>query len=116
MDTSNALIEENAAAPVETRPAALLRGTARGLEIVVDARASTADIAGAVVKRLDEAPGFFRGSNVRIRVEDGPLPSGALARLDELAGKYELRIVEVGAMSKKAAEPDADAVPQPSLA
>lgn len=117
MDTSNALIEETALpSAVETRPAALLRGTARGLEIVVDASASTADIVAAVTKRLDEAPGFFRGSNVRIRVEDGPLPSGALARLDEIAGKYELRIVEVGAMPKKLAERDADAAPQPSLA
>jgi septum site-determining protein MinC len=117
MDTSNALSDETAVVPVETRPAALLRGTARGLEIVVDAGASTADIAAAIVKRLDEAPGFFRGSNVRIRVEDGPLPSGALARLDELAGKYELRIVEVGAMQKtKVVERDVDAAPQPSLA
>lgn len=113
MDTSNAVIEEQAAVPVETRPAALLRGTARGLEIVVDAAASTADIAAAIVKRLDEAPGFFRGSDVRIRVEDGPLPSGALARLDELAGKYELRIVEVGAMQKPK---PVEAAPQPSLA
>jgi septum site-determining protein MinC len=117
MDTSNALIEDAAAVPVETRPAALLRGTARGLEIVVDAGASTADILAAIVKRLDEAPGFFRGSNVRIRVEDGPLPSGALARLDELAGKYELRIVEVGAVQKsKVVERDADAAPEESLA
>jgi septum formation inhibitor MinC len=113
MDTSNALIEEQAAVPVETRPAALLRGTARGLEIVVDASASTADIAAAIMKRLEEAPGFFRGSDVRIRVEDGPLPSGALARLDELAGKYELRIVEVGALQKPKA---VEAAPQPSLA
>jgi len=116
MDTSNALSTESAPVPVETRPAALLRGTARGLEIVVDAGASTADILAAVTKRLDEAPGFFRGSDVRIRVEDGPLPSGALARLDDIAGKYELRIVEVGALQKKLAERDADAVPQPSMA
>jgi septum site-determining protein MinC len=117
MDTSNALIEtaaapeDSAPVPVETRPAALLRGTARGLEIVVDAGASTADIAAAVTKRLDEAPGFFRGSDVRIRVEDGPLPSGALARLDELAGKYELRIVEVGALQKGKV---VEAAPQPA--
>jgi septum site-determining protein MinC len=111
MDTSNAVIEANAAPPVETRPAAVLRGTARGLEIVVDGRASTADIVGAVTKRLDEAPGFFRGSDVRIRVEDGPLPGGCLARLDDIAGTYELRIVEVGAMSKKK---DSDAVPEPT--
>ena len=49
------------------------------------------------MKRLDEAPGFFRGSDVRIRVEDGPLAPGCLARLDEIAVMFELRIVEVAA-------------------
>lgn len=117
MDTSNAEIDANAAPPVETRPAAVLRGTARGLEIVIDGRASTADIVGAVTKRLDEAPGFFRGSDVRIRVEDGPLPAGSLARLDDIAGTYELRIVEVGALATtKKKSTDVDAVPEMSLA
>jgi septum formation inhibitor MinC len=58
------------------RPPALLRGTARGLEIVLDGRATVDAIAGALNERLAEAPGFFRGSDVRVRVEDGPLPTG----------------------------------------
>ncbi|HUS28473.1 MAG TPA: septum site-determining protein MinC, partial [Kofleriaceae bacterium] len=97
--------------PQDSRPAALLRGTARGLEIVIDATAPTSAITGAVTKRLDEAPGFFRGSDVRIRVEDGPLPGGCLARLDDLSLQYELRIVEVTA--QKRAKTEADAVPVP---
>src|SRR3954469_18035556 len=65
-------------------PAAILRGTARGLEMVVNGRATLDTIAAAVLKPLEEAPGFFRGSDVRICVEAGPLAPGCLARLDEL--------------------------------
>src|SRR5689334_18279910 len=90
--------------------AAILRGTARGLEVFVDGRASVAAITSDVMKRLDEAPAFFRGSDVRIRVEDGPLPAGCLARLDEIAMMFELRIVEVSAAKRGARA--ADAVPE----
>lgn len=119
MEQATALSEpfllDDASAP----PAAILRGTARGLEINVDGRATTTAITAAVMKRLDEAPTFFRGSDVRIRVEDGPLAPGCLARLDEIAVMFELRIVEVTAIDKKKALStvgDADAVPQPNLA
>lgn len=91
-------------------PAAILRGTARGLEAIVDASAPLDAITGAIEKRIDEAPAFFKGSDIRIRVEDGPLAMGSLARLEELAVKYQLRIVEVTAARKK----EIDAIPQPS--
>ena len=84
----------------DLRPPALLRGTAKGLEIHVVGTAPVEDILAAVSKRLDEAPTFFRGSDVRIKVDDGPMPAGCLARLDELALKFELRIVEVGPVPK----------------
>jgi len=84
----------------DLRPPALLRGTAKGLEIHVVGTAPLEDILAAVQQRLDEAPTFFRGSDVRIKVDDGPLPAGCLARLDELATLFELRIVEVGPMAK----------------
>jgi septum formation inhibitor MinC len=93
-------------------PAAILRGTARGLEAVVDGSAPLDAITGAIEKRIDEAPAFFKGSDIRIRVEDGPLAMGSLARLEELAVKYELRIIEVTAAKKK----EIDAIPQPSMA
>src|SRR5215208_3902705 len=73
------------AAPDETAPAAILRGGAQGLEILVDARATIDAIAAAVTDRLELAPTFFRNTDVRIRVEHGPLPPGCLARLDALA-------------------------------
>lgn len=99
--------------------AAILRGTARGLEILVDGQSTTTSIVAAVMKRLDEAPTFFRGSDVRVRVEDGPLAPGCLARLDEIAVMFELRIVEVSALKQErpiTSLADADAVPQPNLA
>ena len=103
---STAAIEPTVVEP----PAAILRGTARGLEAIVDATASLDAITGAIEKRIDEAPAFFKGSDIRIRVEDGPLAMGSLARLEELAVKYQLRIVEVTAAKKK----EIDAIPQPS--
>jgi septum formation inhibitor MinC len=119
MDLANALAE----VPEDTRPAAILRGTARGLEVIIHAGAHVDAIVAAMTARLEEAPGFFKGSDVRIRVEDGPLARGCLRRLDELADQFELRIVEVGAVVAKApalavvaTPPDLDAVPQPNLA
>lgn len=131
MDAANAVSNDNE----DLRPPAVLRGTAKGLEIHVVGSAGADAIVGAVSRRLDEAPGFFRGSDVRIKVEDGPLPAGCLGRLDELAVRFDLRIVEVGAPKKDkplqtslqpqgqagasasaSASADADAVPQPNLA
>ena len=111
-------IDEAWEGPVEppTRPPAILRGNARGLEIVVDGTAATDAIAEMLTARLNEAPAFFRGSDVRVRVEDGPLPSGGLARLDEIATRFDLRIVEVGAARKAEPEPELEAVPVPDLA
>ena len=98
----------------ETRPAAILRGGARGLDLVVRSRATVEAIAAALTTRLEEAPTFFRGSDVRIRVEDGPLAAGCLARLDAIAVRFELRIVEVGPMRR--GQTDTDGVPQANLA
>lgn len=100
-------------APEVLAPAAILRGTASGLEAIVDGRASLEAIASAIEKRIDAAPGFFRGSDIRIRIEDGPLALGALARLEELARSYDLRIIEVGPAKKQLRD---DSVPQPNIA
>ena len=101
------------AAEVPAAPPAILRGTARGLEMVIDARARPEAIVAALTERLDEAPGFFRGSDVRVAVEDGPLPAGCLGLLDALAARFELRLVEVGAARPRDAR---EAVPVPNLA
>lgn len=114
MDAANAVSNDNE----DLRPPAVLRGTAKGLEIHVVGSAGVDAIVDTVTRRLEEAPGFFRGSDVRIKVEDGPLPAGCLGKLDDLAVRFELRIVEVGApkRDKAVALVDADAVPQPNLA
>ncbi len=98
-----------AATPEAPRPAALLRGGARGLEFLVWGRATVEAIAAALCTRLAEAPAFFRGNSVRVRVEDGPLPPGCLGRLDDIAARFELRILEVGPAKPARQEPE---VPQ----
>jgi septum site-determining protein MinC len=123
MDSSNLAVALQAETPVVPAvhvhddpsaaiegPPALLRGTSRGLEMHVNGKAPLDAILDALTRRLEEAPAFFRGSNVRIAVENGPLPRGYLARLDDLAARFELVIVEIGAAKAK------DPVPRPNLA
>ena len=93
METTNAALAE----PEIAGPAALMRGTARGLEWNVDGRAEAPAVVAALEAKLSEAPAFFRGSNVRIVVDDGPLSGACLVQLAELATRFELKIVEVGA-------------------
>ncbi|MEZ4362901.1 MAG: septum site-determining protein MinC [Kofleriaceae bacterium] len=97
---------EDAAPP---RPAAVLKGGPRGLEFLIDGTAPIAAVAAALCTRLAEAPAFFRGSSVCVRVEDGPLAPGCLARIDEIATRFELSIVEVGASRPARPERDASA-------
>jgi septum site-determining protein MinC len=117
MDSMNAALAMTE--PEVAGPAALMRGTARGLEWNVDAAARTEAIVVALETKLAEAPTFFRGSNVRIVVDGGPLSNLCLVQLAELATRYELNIVEVGAY--KAPLPpaqiiDSGAVPKLGLA
>src|SRR5262245_49932588 len=110
--------------PIEDiRPAAILRGGSKGLEIMVHGRASVDAIASAVADRLAEAPSFFRGCDARVRVEDGPLPAGCLARLDGIAVRFEIKIVEVTAVKPapvpvpvpdQGSSPEAVPAPQPT--
>ncbi|HTR50133.1 MAG TPA: septum site-determining protein MinC [Kofleriaceae bacterium] len=107
MDSANLAVALDPPCDEPVAPAAQLRGTSRGLEMVVNGRATADEMAVALEERLDEAPGFFRGSDVRVAVEDGPLAAGCLARLDELAARFGLRIVSIAPR---------DPVPQPNLA
>jgi septum formation inhibitor MinC len=109
------LVCDDGGEPPARGPAAILRGTTRGLELVVDGRASGAAIAAALEARLDEAPSFFRGSDVRICVDDGPLAPGCLMVLDGLAMRFDLRIVEI-APRDAAVHPTVAAGSSPSVA
>lgn len=96
----------------DSRPAAVLKGSARGLDLLIDGRASFDAVEAAITAKLAEAPGFFRGSDVRVRVEAGPLAAGSLTRLDALTTAYELRIVEFGAAGRRKRDrTNSDAVP-----
>jgi septum site-determining protein MinC len=110
-----AALSTNLESDHETRPAAVLKGSARGLDLLIDARAALDDVEAAITAKLAEAPEFFRGNDVRVRVEAGPLAAGSLARLDAITARYELRIVEIGAAGAKAKRelerPAGDAVP-----
>lgn len=83
-------------------PALLLRGTGAGLEIVIAEGASADDIGVELTARLEQSPGFFAGNQVIVRF-DGSLPPGALARLDEVTARFELRIAEVSPAGTKPA-------------
>lgn len=95
----------------------VLKGGKAGLEIVVDGDAGLEGIAGSLAAHLEEAPSFFAGSQARVRVV-GKLPAGALGRLEEVAARFQLSIVEIGPYVPKLAEPAqarqaTDAVPAP---
>ena len=111
---------DTGAPPVTPVPAAILRGTARGLEIVVAPGATLAALVGAIDTRLAEAPTFFRGCDVRVRIEDpsGKLPVGALAALETISEAYALSIVEIGPVRKPRATLAVvpDAVPEEAVA
>src|SRR5579872_5463081 len=68
-----------------------LRGTARGLEILITGTPTAAALGARLTELLAEAPGFFAGSNARVAI-DGMLPLGALACLEEIAARFELRL------------------------
>jgi septum formation inhibitor MinC len=80
---------------VEGAASVALRGTARGLEILISGTPTTALLGARLTELLAEAPGFFAGSNARVAV-DGMLPIGALACLEEIAARFELRLIEIG--------------------
>jgi septum site-determining protein MinC len=83
-------------------PAVILRGSRAGLEIVIDARAGVDDIAIELMTRLEQSPGFFAGNDTTVRVIGGRLPLGVLGRLEEVTQRFDLRIVEIGPLPKRA--------------
>jgi septum site-determining protein MinC len=71
-----------------------LKGTTRGLEILISGTPPTAVLGARLTELLAEAPSFFAGSDARVAI-DGALPSGALACLEDVATRFDLRIVEL---------------------
>ncbi|HEX7841393.1 MAG TPA: septum site-determining protein MinC [Kofleriaceae bacterium] len=86
--------------PVEPAANVSLKGTTRGLEILISGTPSAVALGARLTELLAEAPGFFAGSHARIAI-DGVLPVGALACLEEVAARFELRIVELGPVTRR---------------
>jgi septum site-determining protein MinC len=93
----------------------VLRGTGRGLEIIIDPDAAVEHIRAELSGRLETCPAFFAGNKVTVRCER-PLQPGGLAMLDELAARFELHIAEVGPEPVRAAPaPPVEAVEAPDV-
>jgi septum formation inhibitor MinC len=88
-----AVVDSDTCGP--TRANVSLRGTTRGLEILIVAAPSAAALGARLAELLSEAPSFFAGSDARVAFE-GALPVGALACLEDTATRFALRIVELG--------------------
>lgn len=89
-------------AVAEVRPAIVLKGTGRGLEITIAPGATAKTIGADLTALLSEAPSFFAGNQARVVTDGGPLPPGALARIERVATRFDLRIVEIGARKQPA--------------
>jgi len=79
-----------------------LKGTTRGLEILISSAPSSDALAARLSELLAEAPGFFAGSDARVAFE-GALPSGALGCLEAVAARFQLTIVELGPVTARRA-------------
>ncbi|HEY0476546.1 MAG TPA: septum site-determining protein MinC [Kofleriaceae bacterium] len=80
---------------VEAPASVSLKGTTRGLEILISGTPSPAALGARLSELLAEAPGFFAGSHARVAI-DGALPVGALACLEDVAARFALQLVEIG--------------------
>jgi septum formation inhibitor MinC len=97
---TEAVGEAPAGAPGDVPANVSLRGTTRGLEILVSGTPTAAALGARLTELLAEAPGFFSGSNARVAI-DGALPLGALACLEQVAAQFELRLVEIGPVAAR---------------
>ena len=108
--TGDSHTEAPAGAPVDVPANVSLRGTTRGLEILVTGTPTAAALGARLTELLAEAPGFFAGSNARVAI-DGALPVGALACLEQVAAQFELRLVEIGPVAARRLRGELAAVP-----
>ena len=79
-----------------------LKGTTRGLEILISSAPSAEALVARLTELLAEAPSFFAGSDARVAFE-GALPVGALGCLEAVATRFELKIVELRPVAAKRA-------------
>ena len=92
-----------------------LKGTTRGLEILISSAPSAEALGARLTELLAEAPSFFAGSDARVAFE-GALPIGALGCLEAVATRFELKIVELGPVVAKRARTYAAVIRRPDTA
>jgi septum formation inhibitor MinC len=89
-----------------------LRGTTRGLEILITGMPSAASLGERLTELLAEAPSFFAGCDARV-VFERALPPGALGCLEEVATRFELRLIEISPLVTRRRRTEAPAALPP---
>lgn len=81
----------------ETSPSqpVALRGTGRGLEILIDESAPLYMVIADLEGRLAQSPEFFAGNDVTLHLGARTLPHGGLAHLKAIADRYRMNIVRL---------------------
>jgi septum formation inhibitor MinC len=77
-----------------------LKGTTRGLEILISGSPSLTVLSARLTELLAEAPRFFAGCDARVAFA-APLPTGALACLEDIATRFQLTIIEIGPLATR---------------
>jgi septum formation inhibitor MinC len=101
-----------AATPSSSADGVSLRGTTRGLEILISGTPSTAALGARLTELLAEAPAFFAGCTARVAI-DGALPGGALACLEDIATRFQIQIAEIAPVVARARRRRVPAVLRP---
>jgi septum site-determining protein MinC len=74
-----------------------LRGTGRGLEIVIEEGPPLFDVITELEARLAHSPGFFAGAEATIWLGGRTLPPGGLAHIKAVTDRYEVKIAALRA-------------------
>jgi septum site-determining protein MinC len=73
----------------------VLKGTGRGLEILVDEATPFPQVIVELEARLAHSPGFFSGNDTRLALGARVLPPGGLTQLKAVFDRYGVRIAEL---------------------
>ena len=74
-----------------------LRGTGRGLEIVIEEGPPLYEVIAELEARIQQSPGFFAGAEATIWLGGRALPPGGLAHLKAVTDRYHIKIAELRA-------------------
>jgi septum site-determining protein MinC len=89
--------QSNSNEPAATPLPVVLRGTGRGLEILVDESSPLDQVLAELEARLAASPGFFNGASATLILGNRLLPPGGLAHLKAVVEGFGIRIGELRA-------------------